>query len=614
LLRGQQDVLERIAASAPLGATLTAVASLAEASFPGAVVSILQLDPATQQLQAGGHGRLPEVLVGQLEQLVPVLPIPLREPPACIGMRILSDDVLGSPLWAGVSELCRAGGLAAAWIEPVRRKADGPQLGLLGIYLAEQGLPCADELEVIELLASLSAIAIERHQANPDSCHDGTQDTLSGLGNKQLLGLRGEELVQAAASAGTPLSMAFITLDRFGRLIKTLGPRRGREALKAVSVQIAEVLADSVLLARVSDEDFVVFLPQGLDDARERLDVLRKSLARAVTPGPLSLPITLSCGLITSDPVAFDCAGSLLQAEEAARRAKSLGGDRCVVIDARQSGLWMRRRLIEQMLADAIEAGDYMNPHLQPIVELPAGNPVGFEVLLRLKDPRLAELPILECIGVAEETGQIHGIGLEVFRHTCELVASRDPRFADLTFNVNVSVRQLMRREFCDEIRTLLARYRVSPKSFCFEVTETHWLDADGVAREVLQEMRSMGFRLALDDFGTGYASIANLQSLPFDTLKVDRRFITGLGTEANGTALCSALLAMGQACGIHVVAEGVETEVQARLLHDLGYRSAQGYRWGRPMKTAAALQWLDRMAQTRPDGVETMIRVSQAV
>ena len=613
LLRGQQEVLELIAGSAPLVPTLTAIANLAEASFPGAVVSILHLDPATQQLQAGGHGRLPEVLVGQLAQLVPVLPIPVRHPPACIGIRLLSEDVLGSPLWLGASELCRASGLAAAWLEPVRRKADGPQSGLLGLYLPEQRLPDAEELEVIELLASLSAIAIERHQATQAHCHDCTHDTLTGLANKQLLGLRGEELVRAAAAAGTPLSVAFITLDRFSRLTKSLGQRRGRETLKAVCVQITESLAGSALMARISDEDFIVFLPHRLEAARERMDALRKSLARAVTAGPMSVPVTLSCGLIETDPAAIDVAGSLVQAEEAAQRAKSLGGDRCVVIDARQSGLWMRRRLIEQVLADAIEAGDYMNPYLQPIVELPGGKPLGFEVLLRLKDPRLAELPILECIGVAEETGQIHGIGLEVFRHTCELVASREPRFADLVFNVNVSVRQLMRREFCDEIRTLLSRYRVSPKRFCFEVTESHWLDADGVAREVLQELRSMGFRLALDDFGTGYASIANLQSLPFDTLKVDRRFIIGLDAEANGAALCAALLAMGKACGIHVVAEGVETELQARLLHDLGYRAAQGYRWGRPMKTEAALQWLDRVAQTRPDGVETTIRMSQA-
>jgi EAL domain-containing protein (putative c-di-GMP-specific phosphodiesterase class I) len=443
----------------------------------------------------------------------------------------------------------------------------------------------------------------------PSSIATPVIDGLTGLGNRQYLDLRGSEILRACEQAGGPYTALHFIIDQpvakdgSGPLARLADPD-----IKSFATRLAEMLHDARLLARYGETEFVGLVPGDLDSVRERTELLR-SQVHQLRQGARS-PMTFSAGLVQVD-FQSDLESALSQGEVAARRARALGGDRTVVVDANESGMWLRRRLIEQVLNDAIATGDFVDPFLQPVVDLASGHPLGFEMLLRFKDARLANMPLMECISVAEESGQIHAIGHHMLVQACALLARRDDRLEDKQINVNVSVRQLMRREFVDDLRRLLSQYRINPRQLCFEVTETTWLDADGIAREILAECGSMGVQLALDDFGTGYASIAMLQSLPFGTLKVDRRFVAAINTDGNGKALCAALLAMAKACNIEVVAEGVENEAQARSLLALGYRKAQGFLWGRPMRMEVALRWLQRRELMRVADAEAR-RVQQ--
>ena len=198
------------------------------------------------------------------------------------------------------------------------------------------------------------------------------------------------------------------------------------------------------------------------------------------------------------------------------------------------------------------------------------------------------------ALTIAEETGLINRVGILMLRHACRLLRDRPLALSDVWLNVNVSVRQLLRSEFIGECAAALAEFQVDPAQICLELTESHWLDSGGPAHDALLCLKALGFKLALDDFGTGYASLTYLQSLPVDTIKVDKSFVHQAALSERGLNLCAALLSMGQACQMGIVAEGVETRAQAELLAGMGYPLAQGFLWSRPMPSDAAMTWLD--------------------
>jgi cyclic di-GMP phosphodiesterase Gmr len=244
-------------------------------------------------------------------------------------------------------------------------------------------------------------------------------------------------------------------------------------------------------------------------------------------------------------------------------------------------------------MAAALRSPDVISPHYQPIGSLPDGSVQGFEVLLRLAEPSLASVSIAECIAVAEHTGLIHELGRRMLEQAFAVLADEASPFPDLYLNVNVSVRQLMSRQFLDDVKALVATYPEVVPRICLEVTESQWLDPNGPAGDLLRDLRSLGLKLALDDFGTGHASLSYLQALPFDTVKIDRHFVSGVESDPRHRSICVALLAMARSCDMTAVAEGVETASQAALLADLGYDRAQGYLWAKPLPLRAAIDWL---------------------
>ena len=597
LLDAQHEVLSLISRNAPLQESLSAIAAFSERWIPGMKGSILRFDARTGHLARGGYGQLPPSFADIVDGLVPG---PLAGScGACAyhKRRIISHDVFKDPLWANFHALCQQYEIRSAWSSPLIAARDGSLLGVFGMYHADVRPMTQDDEELVNHFADLAAMAIERHNEQALQRYQATHDVLTGLGNRRLLEEEGPRMREAALQEGSHLCAVFIDLDNFKSINDTFGHTLADEVLAKIAARMRQHFGDESLVTRFGGDEFVALCREPQGAVLGRIEALRQSLAVGVSMGSLQVEVRYSAGLVDQAKTGPESAFAELIAasDEMSRRAKAAGGDRCITADRDSTGTWAYRHQLNQTMVRALGAGDAIQPHLQPIVTLADGSLRGFEMLLRLRDPELAQVPIADCISVAEQTGLIHDIGFRMLQAAFDLLVNHPDEMHGLVLNVNVSVRQLMSRTFPDSLRQMADAHPDLARQICLEVTESHWLDSNGPAGDLLRQVHQMGFRLALDDFGTGHASLSYLQSLPFDCVKMDRHFIENLEGSPRDAALCVALLAMAHSCGMTAVAEGVETAGQAELLARMGYDGAQGYLWSRPLSLDAALDFARR-------------------
>jgi EAL domain-containing protein (putative c-di-GMP-specific phosphodiesterase class I) len=276
-------------------------------------------------------------------------------------------------------------------------------------------------------------------------------------------------------------------------------------------------------------------------------------------------------------------------------RAKELGGSRYEMFDEALRCRSLRRLEVEQELRLALERGEFRNVY-QPLVAADGESIVGFEALVRWEHPEHGTIPPLDFIYVAEETGLIVPIGSGVLEHACrEAVGWDSLGGAPLGISVNLSPRQVSDPALVETVARVLADTGLDPARLSLEITETALINDADACGAVLRQLKTLGVNLVLDDFGTGYSSLSHAKHFPIDTLKIDRSFVNGLCDDAEDSAIVSAVISMGRALGIAVVAEGVETAEQAVRLRNLGCPFAQGYHFARPADPAAVRDLLAR-------------------
>jgi EAL domain-containing protein (putative c-di-GMP-specific phosphodiesterase class I) len=264
------------------------------------------------------------------------------------------------------------------------------------------------------------------------------------------------------------------------------------------------------------------------------------------------------------------------------------------VFDDRLRDRAVRRLSVEQQLRRALDKGDF-EVHFQPVVRVVDRRIIGGEALLRMPTPAGLVMPG-QFIEIAEDAGLMTQLGATVFSMVCrELASWTHPAAAALSIGVNVSARQLSDTGFAQFILDELAATGLASSRIYLELTEGSLVDNRPQTGRTLRQLHDAGIGLALDDFGTGFSSLAYLKRFPIDVLKIDRTFTDGLGLDDNDTAIVKATIALAHSLGIRVVAEGVETEAQLTLLHELGCDTAQGYLLGRPVPAAAFIEYLSR-------------------
>jgi diguanylate cyclase (GGDEF)-like protein/PAS domain S-box-containing protein len=434
--------------------------------------------------------------------------------------------------------------------------------------------------------------------------HQAFHDPLTGLANRSLFRDRVRHALALSARSRRGIAVLFLDLDGFKAINDTLGHATGDRLLGSVAGRLQHVLRPGDTVARLGGDEFAVLL-EDLDGMHVAQHVARRcidELHTAFAVDGREVFIGVSIGLALAEH--GDDADELLRnADLAMYRAKALGKNRCEMFEPGMHHAAIERMAIEGDLRHAV-ARDELALHYQPVVELGTGRIVGVEALLRWHHPERGLVGPADFIGVAEESGLIVPIGRWVVTEACRQVArwQRDTGLA-LRLSVNISARQLQAPRLAEHVARTLRTSGLPAEDLVLEITESMLVDDAERTIAKLHLLRELGVRLAVDDFGTGYSSLNYLRRLPVDVLKIDRSFVTGIGTESELTALTGAIVGIGRDLGLDTVAEGIEEIAQLDALRAMGCALGQGFLYARPLPAGdlARLLVADHIVDLQP-------------
>jgi diguanylate cyclase (GGDEF)-like protein len=417
--------------------------------------------------------------------------------------------------------------------------------------------------------------------------HQATHDALTELHNRRLFIDRLAAAFQQARESNTLVAVLFVDLDLFKIINDSLGHVVGDEFLVAAGKRIEQCLDEGDIVARLSGDEFTVLLA-GLTARSRALDMaarLKHAFDLPFTIGLYEVFTTVSIGIAFSE--GHDSPPDLIRhADIAMYRAKARGKARYEVFDAAMDLAARQRLSLESDLRRAI-ARDQLRVYYQPEVEMESGRLVGMEALVRWQHPERGLISPAEFIGVAEETGLIVPIGRWVLYEACRQAKEWQTKYRPdlaLMVSVNLSGKHLQQATLIDEVREVLERTGIDPAHLILEITETVAMSGAETTIEILTKLKSLGVLLAIDDFGTGFSSLAYLKRFPVDLLKIDKSFVDGVALRGHDTAIVEAIIALGHALGLRVIAEGVERPDQLQQLRSLGSELGQGFFFGRPL------------------------------
>jgi predicted signal transduction protein with EAL and GGDEF domain len=350
-------------------------------------------------------------------------------------------------------------------------------------------------------------------------------------------------------------------------------------------------------VARLGGDEFTVLL-EGILDVKEATDIAERISEQMRVPFMVGKQQVFTCcsiGIALSSSSQDSPHDLLRNADIAMYEAKNRGKSGYVVFNPSMNSRVAERMAMENDLRRAVEQNEFV-VYYQPIVDLATGCTVELEALIRWQHPVRGLVPPLEFIPLAEETGLILDNGQFVLEEACRQVKRWHDLFPGkprLVLTVNLSGRQLEQPDMVDTIVAVLDRTGFDPRYLKLEITETIALQSINSTLASLQELRELGIHLALDDFGTGYSALNYLKHYPIDTLKIDRSFVAGVGTNPEDTAIVYAVLAFARTLKLNVTAEGIETRAQLKKLRDLGCQRGQGYYFSRPLPTETIISLL---------------------
>ncbi len=438
-----------------------------------------------------------------------------------------------------------------------------------------------------------------RRQAEASLHHIAFHDSLTGLPNRRRFHeLLAQAVERSHVQPGASFAVMFLDFDRFKLINDSLGHSAGDDFLVQVSQRIARQLRPMDVVARLGGDEFAVLaLDLDHDDEAIRLAerlqvVLRATMDVQGNEWTTSASIGITCSSIG----ARSPEEVLRDADIAMYTAKAAGKARHAVFDVSLHAQASRRMQLERELRRAISEGA-LSVAYQPMFRLDGGALVGFEALARWTHPELGVIGPDVFIPIAEETGLVVALTDLVLERACaqlQRCQARDPQFAELAMQVNVSGRDLAHAGLVGRVRQALARAGIAPRHLTLELTENILMAKIESALPLLSELRTLGVHLSVDDFGTGYSSLAHLSSLPIHSLKIDRSFVHDLQGDVRKAAVVQAVITLGHALGKTVVAEGIESASQLAQLRALGCELGQGYHLSRPLSGPALELWLE--------------------
>lgn len=404
-------------------------------------------------------------------------------------------------------------------------------------------------------------------------------DSLTGLANRAFFHERLEEALKQV-EAGS-ISVLLLDLDDFKEVNDILGHHAGDKMLVETGRRLRECVGPADTVARIGGDEFVILLIDA-ENAEVVADRVVTALNSPVVLDGHEVHPSVSLGLATSGSESLQSSDLLRRADIAMYVAKAAGKNRYLQFRPEMMAALLKRNNVESGLHDAIEHKELV-VHYQPILIVGDGSAAQVESLVRWNRPD-GLVPPLDFIAIAERSGLINAIGLEVLIQSCIQLCDWLGADGSNSVAVNVSVVQLREDDFAEIVLRTLAEFEVHPHQLVVEVTESAHMDSELRAIKQLKKLRDHGVRVSLDDFGTGYSSLGRLQNISVDIIKLDRAFVSGIRTGKEVFPILNSMIGLAHDLGLHVTAEGVETADQARRLVELGCDSLQGFFFSRPV------------------------------
>jgi diguanylate cyclase (GGDEF)-like protein len=422
-------------------------------------------------------------------------------------------------------------------------------------------------------------VAEELVASEAQAQHLSLHDAMTGLANRALFHDRLSMAMNNLARSGGVVGVFCIDLDRFKQVNDTLGHQAGDEFIREAAARLAACCRKTDTVARLGGDEFAIVAPSA--EGREGIQILAERIVSSLS-GRLELAggqamLSCSVGVSIVDDDFTDSDEAIRQADLALYRAKEEGRARYTIYGEEMDEKARLRQQMEVELREAL-SDELLQVHYQPRFAAD-GRLESIEALARWNHPRRGMVSPAVFIPLAEECGLIHEIGEFVMREACRTAAARWP---ELTLSVNVSPMELVRPDFLERTRAIMAEAGIDPGRVEIEITEGALLQNDDKTQTLLRTLRELGFTLALDDFGTGYSSLSYLHLYPVDRIKIDRSFVSNLGNP-EVEKLVRAMIQLAQALDLEVTAEGVETAEQHAALVSAGCNQLQGYHLGRP-------------------------------
>lgn len=466
--------------------------------------------------------------------------------------------------------------------------------GMLGLVKFRRPKWRPEELNTIEAIASLFAQLQARVAAEERLRYLADHDDLTGLHNRRaLVAHLSDRLV--AGNPG-PVGVFYIDLDRLKPINDYLGHSAGDWFIQDFARRLRTYAGSRTMTARIGGDEFVVIpdWPMSMASAETFADRLQSALRDKVEIQGHTVTSTVSVGVTVGLPGEDTSAGLLHRADEAVLAAKRGGGNQTVSSTDDMSLKSLFRKDIELHLQGKID-DESLLLYYQPEVDLWSGAIVAVEALVRWRHPTRGLLLPGSFISIAESANLADDLGRWVMRSACAEFSSWQANGVrtNATLRVNVSPVQLAARGFVQNVVDTIDEFGLRPGSLCLEITERAVVQNIETTRRTLAELREAGVQIAIDDFGTGYAVLSHLKDLPVDTLKIDTVFVRELGVNAGDLAIVRAIIALAEAFGLQVVAEGVETSAAALTLMRHGCHRAQGFLFSRPVPGDAAASML---------------------
>ena len=470
-------------------------------------------------------------------------------------------------------------------------------LAVLAVALLTSVLDARLEARTAELARSLTL-------ANQELTQLALHDTLTDLPNRTLLADRIEQAIAKVAEQGGCFALMFIDLDGFKPVNDAFGHHIGDLLLKAVAGRLRGHLHSQDTLARIGGDEFVLLVE--LQEPNDAMDVAVKQVNLVSRPFRVAehdLQLSASLGIVLYPGNGQDQHELLRNADAAMYHAKSAGKNGYSFFDVSMNSNARQQLQLLQDLRQALEHRQF-RLHYQPKFDAQACEPIGAEALLRWEHPQQGLLLPDRFIGLAEKTGLIIPIGEWVLDEACRQMRQwLDQGHQGWRMAVNLSAIQFCHAGLVESVARALQQNGLPANCLTLEITETTAMHDADASLTVLQRLSDMGVDLSIDDFGTGYSSLMYLKRLPANELKIDRGFVRDLEQDSDDAAIVSAIVALGQALGLRIVAEGVETDKQQDFLTRLGCDSLQGYLLGQPVP---AEQFMSKLQALRPQDTAT--------